>query len=372
MPQDHFRSRATTLKGMLAGSLLLAALLVPAVTSAQQVRIIGDETPIRLDPDTSSTVLATMDAQTLLTWVGESGDWHMVSFAPSPGADELLGYVLASQVEMVAGPATPQVPPGLAVLPLARPGAGPGVPDLIQQYERRKRMRSAGVSKIVWGAVFVVSAKAALDYIPPLQEPDPLDFDDADSFQSALDRRESAETATSVVMGLGVALAGWGATQVGFGWKGMRDLELVLPQRPEEPLEVQYAGAVRSQSAGKTKVFWGVFLPAVAYGVVEFVPYFAAPDEADFEDVDEYQDALDRREQAESARGLTTAVGGVLGAWGATQWFLAARKISSVEAAVRTSALSVSMGPTGPTFPAELFVDRVGGGRTEFGIKWRW
>ena len=219
--------------------------------------------------------------------------------------------------------------------------------------------------------VIVGGAHAALEFVPPLQVPAPEDYDTAEDYQSALDRRSTAETGRNVATGLGVALGAWGVTQIGFGWRNMRNLELELPRSAAPSLQVQYADAFRMRASGRRKVFWAVFLPAVAYGVVEWVPYFGVPDPADFENTDEYNAAVQRRDRAEAARLWTTVFGGGLGGWGVTQWVLGARRMSQIEATARMTVLSMRLAPTPTEIPVELFASRRGT-RTQLGIQWKW
>ena len=355
---------------MKATAAVLFVLAVAAPVGAQQVRIVADGTEVRLDPNDSSPVITSLSADTVLDYVGESGPWYAVLVAGDPGQDDVIGYVLASQVELLGSPsalptASPTAPP--------QPGGVPTIamPDLEARYEAERRRRSSGVSKLIWGLVIVGGAHAALEFVPPLQVPAPEDYDTAEDYQSALDRRSTAETGRNVATGLGVALGAWGVTQIGFGWRNMRNLELELPRSAAPSLQVQYADAFRMRASGRRKVFWAVFLPAVAYGVVEWVPYFGVPDPADFENTDEYNAAVQRRDRAEAARLWTTVFGGGLGGWGVTQWVLGARRMSQIEATARMTVLSMRLAPTPTEIPVELFASRRGT-RTQLGIQWKW
>lgn len=349
--------------------LLAAASLLPADAGAQQVRIIADGTAIRLDPNATSPVIVELASGTLLEYTGESGDWYAVSVAGDPGQDDVIGYVLASEVELVG--AVPGIEPPTGAMPPAGPGPLIGIPSLQEQYEDARRSRSSGVGKVIWGLVLAGGSYAALEYVPPLQVPVAEDYDDADSYQSALDRRSAAETGRSVGMALGGALGAWGVAQIAMGWRNMRSLELELPRTAGPSLQVQYGDAFRMRSSGRRKVFWAVFLPLVAYGTVEWVPYFGVPDPEDFDNAEDFDAALDRRDKAESARSLTNILGVGLGGWGATQWVLGARKMSQIEATARMSALSVPTGRFVAGAPVELFANRRGA-RTQFGVNWRW
>ena len=348
--------------------ILLLVAAVPADAGCQQVRIVADGTEVRLDPSDSSPVITTMASGTLLDWVGESGAWYAVSIAGAPGQDDVIGYVLAGDVELVGPVAAPTAEPPV---PTAPPGLLIGVPGLEEQYEDQRRRRSSGVRKVIWGLVLVGGSYAALEFVPPLQVPVPEDFDDAESYQSAVDRRNSAETARTVATGLGAALGAWGVGQVALGWRNMRSLELELPRSAGPSLQEQYADAFRMRSSGRRKVFWAAFLPLIAYGTVEWIPYFTAPDMEDFDDAEDFRAAETRRDRAETARTWTYMLGAGLGGWGATQWLLGARRMSRIEATARMSALSVPLGPSVAGAPVELFANRRGA-RTEFGISWKW
>ena len=348
-----------------AGVLLLLVAAVPAGAAGQQVRIVADGTEVRLDPSDSSPVITTMASGTLLDWVGESGAWYAVSVTGPPGEDDVIAYVLASEVELVGVAAPPANEPPLAPLPVV------GVPELEQQYGAQRRRRSSGVRKVIWGLVTVGVSHAALEFVPPLQVPVPEDFEDADSYQSAVDRRESAETARTVATGLGAALGAWGLSQIVLGWRNMRRLELELPRPAPPSLQEQYADAFRMRSSGRRKVIWAALLPLVAYGTVEWIPYFGAPDIEDFDNPEDFHAAETRRDRAETARTWTYMLGAGLGGWGATQWVVGARRMSRIEGTARMSALSFPLGTDVAEVPVELFAHRRGA-RTEFGISWRW
>ena len=238
------------------GRMLLAmAVLLAAATplQSQQVRTVSDDTTIRLDPDPESPVIATLPAGTDLNWVGESGGFYTVSFT-GPGGEDLLGYVLSSEVQVLGDPPSPGTPPPGAAGPLL-PGGLPStpssaIPDVELQYENERNRRSSGLKKLIWGIALIGASHAALDMIPVLQVPEPEDYDTADDYQSALDRRDAAETGRSVVTGLGGALIGWGGIQVGWGWRRMSILEVDLPRQGEASLEVQYAEANERRSPG--------------------------------------------------------------------------------------------------------------------------
>lgn len=348
-----------------AAVLLLLAAAVPAGAASQQVRIVADGTEVRLDPSDSSPVITTMTSGTLLDWVGESGAWYAVSVAGPPGEDDVVGYVLASEVELV-GTALPP-----ANEPMVVPPSLTGVPDPEQQYRAQRRRRASGVRKVIWGLAMIGTGYAALEFVPPLQVPVPEDFDDADSYQSALDRRSTAETARTIVTGLGGVLGAWGVSQIVLGWRNMRSLELELPRQAPASLQEQYNDAFRMRSSGRRKVIWAVLLPLVAYGTVEFIPYFGAPKVEDFDNSEDFQAAETRRDRAETARSWTYAFGAGLGGWGATQWVLGARRMSQIDATARMSALSIPLRPSVAGVPVELFANPRGA-RTEFGIGWRW
>ena len=363
---EHFQSRpiAVVMRAM-ALILLAVAAFVPSDAAAQQVRIVADGTAIRLDPNETSPVIVELSAGTLLQYTGESGAWYAVSVAGDPGQDDVIGYVLASEVELVG------VGPGLEPPAVSGPGPVIGIPGLQEQYDDARSRRSSGVGKVIWGLVLAGSSFAALEFVPPLQVPVPEDYDDADSYQDALDLRSTAETGRSVVTALGAALGAWGASQIALGWRDMRSLELELPRTAGPSLQVQYGDAFRMRSSGRKKVFWAVFLPLVAYGTVEWVPYFGVPDPADFDTAEDFDAAVNRRDRAETARSWANILGVGLGGWGATQWVLGARKMSQIEATARMSALSVPVGRYVAEAPVELFTNRRGA-RTQFGISWTW
>lgn len=361
------------IRSAFAVSLLVLA-FGEATLDAQQVRVVSDEISVRLDPEASAPVITTLSAGMLVDWVGESGSFYAISLPGETGQENLVGYVLASEVEIVGM----RVPSGGVVQTTGGVAAAEmSIPDLERQFEREMERRRSGRKKVIWGVVLAAAAYAALEYIPPLQVPDPADYDSDDDYQSAVDRRSAAETGRSVVTGLSAALGAWGAFQWGYGWRNTRNLGLNLRQASAPSIDERYVQAQGRRSSGRSKVWWGLFLMGASYGVVQWVPYFAEPAAEDFETPGEYQDALDRRESAKRARTWIMGVGGGLGAWGGTQWVLAARELSEIEAAVRATSTalvvpvgSLSDGPDGAV-ASELFMGREGR-RTVAGLRWTW
>ena len=103
---EHFRGQpiAAVMRAVVL-ILLAVAAFVPADAGAQQVRIVADGTAIRLDPNETSPIIVELASGTVLNYTGESGAWYAVSVAGDPGQEEVIGYVLASEVELVgAGP----------------------------------------------------------------------------------------------------------------------------------------------------------------------------------------------------------------------------------------------------------------------------
>ncbi len=358
--------------------IVTVAVLLAATSplQSQQVRTVSDDTAIRLDPAPESPVIATLPAGTDLSWVGESGGWYTVSLT-GPGGEELLGYVLSSEVQVLGEPPSSATSPPGAPGPLPPVGVPPsgrlaGIPDVEQQYENERNRRSSGLKKLIWGIALIGASNAALDMIPALQVPEPEDYDTADDYQSALDRRDNAETGRSVVSGLGGALIGWGAIQFGWGWRRMSILEVDLPRQGEAPLEVQYAEANERRMSGRGKFFWGLFLMGSSYAAAEWIPALGVPVEEEYDDPAEYQDALDRRDRVETIRRWTMVGGGALGAWGAAQWVRGARRMAQIEATARMASLDLPLSPRDSDLAPELFVDRDRRGRTEVGLQWTW
>lgn len=363
-----------TTKTSLRVSLpLLFLVLGGATLHAQQVRVVSDETSVRLDPDASSPIITQLSAGTLVDWIGESGPFYTISLPGETGQDNLVGYVMASEVEVVGT----RVPQGVAQSLGDDAVAEISIPDLERQYEREMERRESGKKKIIWGVVLAAAAYAALEYIPPLSVPDRADYDSDEDYRSAVDKRDAAETGRSVVTGLSVALGTWGAVQYGYGWRNTRNLGLDLRRSSAPSIDERYVEAQESRSSGRSKVWWGLFLIGASYATVEWIPYFGEPSREDFETPEEYQDAVDRRESAVKTRTWIMRVGGVLGAWGGTQWVLAAREMSEIEATIRTTSTALAVpvsllgdGPDG-TVATELFMGREGP-RTVAGLRWTW
>lgn len=342
-------------------SFLLAG-PVSEAASAQQVEVVADETVIRLDPSGTSPVIATLSAGTVLEWVGESGPYYAVSVPGPPGQEPLVGYVLASEVAVVGmqGPGSATPTPGT-------PGGGMAIPGVAEQHATAKANRSAGLKRAVMGAGLAASAELSISLFFEVEERE--HYEDEAAYQAAQDRRSSAETVRNVALVGGAALAAYGIGRYVLGWRKMAELEREFPEATTPSLDRRYAEASLNRTLGRRKVFWGALLAGASFATVEWVPYFADPVPEDFEIESEFQDAVNRRDKAETARNWITGAGAVLGVWGIAQWVLAAQTMGEVEELSRTRALSMLPASSASGSPVTLFVDRAGE-RTRFGVSW--
>ena len=67
----------------------------------QKVRVKVEETVIRFDPSTGSSVVANAKRGDILDVVRTEGRWYSVTFTPADSGFLLSGYVMASDVEIV-------------------------------------------------------------------------------------------------------------------------------------------------------------------------------------------------------------------------------------------------------------------------------
>ncbi len=338
-------------------SLLAAAGLPgPKAATAQQVEVIA-ETVLRLDPSASSPVIAALPTGTVLEWVGESGPYFAVSVPGPPGQENLVGYVLASEVSVVGGPQ-----PAAGNQPLGAGGGGMPIPNVQQQHATAKQSRSAGMNRAAQGAALAATAQLSVSIFFEAEERN--SYEDEAAYEAAKDREGTATSVKNVALVGAAALAAYGIGRSVFGWRRMAELEREFPEATTQPLDRQYAEATLNRSLGKRKVFWGVFLAAASFATVEYVPHFAEPQEEDFEDVMEFQSAADRQDKASTVKNWVMGVGGVLGGWGVAQWVLASQKMGEVEELSRITALVRPL-------EANLFVGRAGA-RTQLGVAWSW
>ncbi len=351
-------------KFLLPAAILLAAAAASAPASAQQVEVVADGTQLMLDPSASSPVMATLAAGTVLEWIGESGPYYAVSVPGPPGQENLVGYVLASEVEVVGmPPSTPgDPPPGL-------PSGGVPIPGVAQQHAAAKGMREAGLRRAVQGAAVAATAQVSVSIAFDLEDRE--SYQTEAEYQAAVDRRTTAETVRNVALIGGGALVAYGIGRYVFGWRKMAELEREFPEATTPPLERQLAEATLNRTLGKRKFVWGAILAGASYLTIEYVPYFAEPAAEDFEDASEFQSALNRRGKAKTARNWIAGTGGVLGAWGLAQWILSAQKIGEIEEISRMTALSVPLERPLSESPAKLYLARVGT-RTHLGVSWSW
>ncbi len=343
------------LQAVFGMSVLAAGGPGSEAATAQQVEIIA-ETVLRLDPDGSSPVIATLPTGTVLEWVGESGPYFAVSVPGPPGQENLVGYVLASEVSVVGAPQP------AAGNPAAGAGGGMPIPNVQQQHAAAKQSRSAGMNRAVQGAAVAATAQLSVSIFFEAEERN--SYEDEAAYQAAQDREDTAVSVKNVALVGAAALVAYGIGRSAFGWRKMAELEREFPEATTQPLDRQYAEATLNRSLGKRKVFWGVLLGAASFATIEYVPYFAQPQEEDFEDIMEFESAADRHDKALTVRNWVMGTGGILGGWGIAQWVLAAQELGEVEELSRITALARPL-------EANLFVGRAGA-RTQLGVAWSW
>ena len=336
----------------------LAAGTAAAPAAAQQV-VVANETVLRLDPNSTSPVIATLPSGAVLEWVGESGPYYAVSVPGPPGQENLIGYVLASEVAVVG---MPQPSP-------AAPGGGMAIPGVEEQHAAAKANRSAGLNRAVQGAGLAATAQLSVSLFFEVEDRE--SYEDDAAYQAAQDREETAGTVKKVALIGGAALAAYGIGRYVLGWSKMAALEREFPEATTPPLDRQYAEATLSRSLGRRKLVWGALLAGGAFAAVEWIPYFAVPDPEDFADALEYKSAVNRREDAETGKQWIMGAGGLLGVWGLAQWVMASQKMGEVEELSRMTALSMPLQSPGAERPARLFVGRADS-RTQFGVAWSW
>lgn len=343
----------------------LAAGLASEAASAQQVEVVANETALRLDPDGASPVIATLEAGAVLEWVGESGPYYAVSVPGPPGQENLVGYVLASEVAVVGNPARPGAPS------LEAPGGGMAIPAVEEQHAAAKASRSAGLKRAVQGAAAAATAQVSVSIVFEAEEREA--YEDEEAYLAAKEREKTGNSIRNVALIGGGALVAYGIGRYVLGWRKMSELEREFPALTTPPLERQYAEASLNRSLGRRKVLLGALLAGASVAAVEWVPHFSDPQPEDFEIALEYQDAVNRRENAELARNWIAGAGGVMGVWGIVQWILASQKMGDVEELQRMTTLSAPLTSSGSGSPVNvnLFVDRAGA-RTRFGVAWSW
>ncbi len=344
---------------MILGVSFAAPALGCGIASAQQVRALGSGASVRLDPSDSSPVIANLAAGATLDWIGESGPYHIVSVPGQPGQDDLIGYVLATEVEVVG-----------SVGAGARPaGTGSVIPDIYTQYDRSRARRESGRKRSLWGGTVAIVAIATTQVL--FAAGDEGAYSDSASHQAADDRHSRAGSVRNVLTVAGAGVLTWGAADYILGRRDMATMEGELPALRDPPLEEQYLDASRRHRSGKRKFQWGAIMAGGSYATVKWLPWLGAPDRADYDAEWEYLSAVHRRNRTETANRWLIGVGSVLGVWGAVDWVLGSRKMHEIEAISRLTALpaprreAVARAGAGP----DLFVRRVAG-RTEIGLVW--
>ena len=349
--------------GLVGASIIFlgVSLAAPAfghgVVSAQQVRALSSGAAVRLDPSDSSPIIADMAAGATLDWIGESGLYHIVSVPGQPGQDDLIGYVLASEVEVVG-----------SVSAGARPAAaGSVIPDIYTQYERSTARRASGLKRSIWGGSAAIVAIATTQIL--FAAADENAYADSASHQSAADRHSRAGAVRNAVTLAGTGLLAWGTADYFLARRDMGTMEGELPALADAPLEEQYTYASARRASGKRKFLWGTIMAGSSYVTVRWLPWLGAPDRADYDMEWEYLSAVHRRNRAETANRWFIGVGSVLGVWGAVDWALGSRKMYEIEAISRVTLLPSPQRANVAGGGPDLFVRRAAG-RTEIGLVW--
>lgn len=315
--------------------LFLAGVAAPFAVSAQQARATNDGTEVRIDPDPLSDVIATLEAGVVLQWLGESGDYYAVSIPGGPGEDDIVGWVLASELELLGG-----TRPDTTDLLMPGGGAPPGggdIPDLQAQYDRAAERRAGGMGKAIQGLGMAAASSALFAIIvkAEVEVNDRQSYPTSAAYQEALDRKSSAGGIRDLAIMGGAAVAAYGVTQYILGRQKMNELRLELPRTADPTMQEQYDQANARRLSGRKKVIWGGALILASNGVVAA---FGEPVAEDYADSSDYDSAVDRRNTIKTGRNWMTAAGILLGAWGAVDWLFGARDMSSIEDTARTSA----------------------------------
>ena len=342
---------------MIIGVSFAAPSLGHGLASAQQVRALSDGAAVRLDPSDSSPVIANLAPGATLDWIGESGPYHIVSIPGQPGEDDLIGYVLASEVEVVgavSGGGNPSM-------------TGAGIPDIHAQYERSKARRSSGLKRWLWGGTLAIAAIVTTKVLFEAGDEDA--YADSASHQAAVDRHSSARTVRNTVTLAGVGLLAWGAADYVLGGRDMETMEGELPTLADPALEEQYREAGARYGSGKRKFLWGSIMAGGSYVTVKWLPWLGVPEREDYDTEWEYLSAVHRRDRTESANRWFIGVGSVLAVWGAADWVLGSRKMAEIEAISRVTESPAPRGAPASRAGPDLFVRRVVG-RTEIGLAW--
>ena len=341
----------------ILGVSLAAPALGYGLASAQQVRALGSGASVRLDPSDSSPVIANLAAGATLDWIGESGPYHIVSVPGQPGQDDLIGYVLATEVEVVGSASAG-----------ARPAAaGSVIPDIYTQYERSEARRASGRKRSLWGGTLAIVAVATTQIVFAAGDEDA--YADSASHRAAVDRHSRAGSVRNALTLAGAGLLTWGAADYILGRRDMGTMEGELPSLADPPLEEQYIDARGRRGSGKRKFQWGAIMAGGSYATVKWLPWLGEPDRADYDTEWEYMSAVHRRNRTETANRWFIGVGSVLGVWGAVDWVLGSRKMHEIEAISRVTALPAPRRETVAVAGPDLFVRRVAG-RTEIGLAW--
>lgn len=342
---------------MILGVSFAAPALGHGLASAQQVRALGNGAAVRLDPSDSSAIIANLAAGATLDWIGESGPYHIVSIPGQPGEDDLIGYVLAAEVEVVGNVSAGARPPA----------TGSAIPDIRAQYERSKARRSSGLKRWLWGGTLAIAAIATTRIV--FEPGDEEAYADSASHHAAVDRHSRARTARNAVTLAGAGLLTWGAADYILGRRDMETMEGELPTLASPALEEQYRDARGRRGSGKRRLLWGAIMAGGSYATVKWLPWLGVPDRADYDAEWEYLSAVHRRDRTETANRWFIGAGSVLGVWGTVDWVLGSRKMSEIEAISRVTALPARQRTQVAVAGPDLFLRRVAG-RTEIGLAW--
>ncbi len=102
--------------------------------------------------------------------------------------------------------------------------------------------------------------------------------------------------------------------------------------------QAQYAEADAMRSSGKSKIYVGLALAGTSWAAVQFLPFLSVPDRDNYLRDSEYQNALDRRANAETGQKVGVGLGLAVAVYGIGQVIRASRTRADIDLEARRAA----------------------------------
>ena len=202
---------------------VIALLLTLSITGVRgdQLRVVVEQATVRLRPDATSAVVATVGVGSLLDLRSKDGDWYLVELPAKEAGLRLSGYIQASHVEAIPDTARP-------LTDANRPPSPTESVPIERVLLLDAVSRTVGAADVSRGSVDLVSYGREV-----MPRRGPLDFGPPSGVVGTRGKLEDRGTPTEMVVSpdgskIIVIDHGPGAMSVRYGWRPSRRSDFVI------------------------------------------------------------------------------------------------------------------------------------------------